>query len=47
MGMLGCLLCIVGSTMIVLHAPEESSLNSVEEIWELATQPGRQLEFCQ
>lgn len=39
MGMLGCLLCIVGSTVIVLHAPEESSLNSVEEIWELATQP--------
>lgn len=40
MGMLGCLLCIVGSTMIVLHAPEERSLSSVEEIWELAIQPG-------
>ncbi|EOX94063.1 Non-imprinted in Prader-Willi/Angelman syndrome region protein isoform 2 [Theobroma cacao] len=39
MGMLGCLLCIVGSTVIVLHAPEERSINSVEEIWELATQP--------
>ncbi|KAH7520959.1 hypothetical protein FEM48_Zijuj08G0201000 [Ziziphus jujuba var. spinosa] len=39
MGMLGCLLCIVGSTMIVLHAPEERSLSSVEEIWELAIQP--------
>ncbi|KAL5555120.1 hypothetical protein UlMin_037356 [Ulmus minor] len=39
MGMLGCLLCVVGSTMIVLHAPEEHSLNSVEEIWELAIQP--------
>lgn len=44
MGMLGCLLCIVGSTVIVLHAPEESSLNSVEEIWELATQPGMLLD---
>lgn len=43
MGMLGCLLCIVGSTMIVLHAPEERSINSVEEIWELAIQPGLQL----
>lgn len=40
MGILGCLLCIVGSTVIVLHAPEEQSLTSVEEIWELATQPG-------
>ncbi|KAM4106292.1 hypothetical protein ACJW30_04G052800 [Castanea mollissima] len=39
MGILGCLLCIVGSTVIVLHAPEEQSLTSVEEIWELATQP--------
>ncbi|KAJ4844372.1 hypothetical protein Tsubulata_029739 [Turnera subulata] len=39
MGMLGCLLCIVGSTVIVLHAPEERSLTSVEEIWGLAIQP--------
>ncbi|KAL5188640.1 putative magnesium transporter NIPA7 [Glycine soja] len=39
MGMLGCLLCIVGSTVIVLHAPEEKSLSSVQEIWELAIQP--------
>ncbi|XP_022739232.1 probable magnesium transporter NIPA6 isoform X4 [Durio zibethinus] len=39
MGMLGCLLCIVGSTVIVLHAPEERSISSIEEIWELATQP--------
>lgn len=40
MGVLGCLLCIVGSTVIVLHAPEEHSINSVLEIWSLATQPG-------
>ncbi|XVF00100.1 hypothetical protein REPUB_Repub03eG0256300 [Reevesia pubescens] len=39
MGMLGCLLCIVGSTVIVLHAPEERSITSIEEIWELAIQP--------
>ncbi|XP_008394215.1 probable magnesium transporter NIPA7 isoform X3 [Malus sylvestris] len=39
MGMLGCLLCIVGSTEIVLHSPEEQSLSSVQEIWELAIQP--------
>lgn len=47
MGMLGCLLCIVGSTMIVLHAPEERSLSSVEEIWELAIQPGMLLNVFQ
>ncbi|GAB4855317.1 hypothetical protein Ancab_023936 [Ancistrocladus abbreviatus] len=39
MGIMGCLLCIVGSTVIVLHAPKERSIDSVEEIWELATQP--------
>jgi len=45
MGILGCVLCIVGSTLIVLHAPSESSLTSVEEIWELATQPGKYFEY--
>ncbi|MQM02668.1 hypothetical protein Taro_035443 [Colocasia esculenta] len=39
MGALGCVLCIVGSTVIVLHAPEERTPSSVEEIWSLATQP--------
>ncbi|XP_028785105.1 probable magnesium transporter NIPA6 isoform X1 [Neltuma alba] len=39
MGMLGCLLCIVGSVVVVLHAPEEKSISSVLEIWDLATQP--------
>ncbi|CAA2973635.1 probable magnesium transporter NIPA6 isoform X2 [Olea europaea subsp. europaea] len=38
-GILGCILCIVGSTIIVLHAPGEHSLSSVEEIWVLAIQP--------
>uniref|UniRef100_A0A7N0UB07 Probable magnesium transporter n=1 Tax=Kalanchoe fedtschenkoi TaxID=63787 RepID=A0A7N0UB07_KALFE len=39
LGIVGCVLCIVGSTLIVLYAPSEKSLTSVEEIWELATQP--------
>ncbi|RXH87603.1 hypothetical protein DVH24_034503 [Malus domestica] len=38
MGIVGCLTCIVGSVVIVIHAPQEHSLNSVEEIWVLATQ---------
>ncbi|KAF7024856.1 hypothetical protein CFC21_037133 [Triticum aestivum] len=38
-GVLGCILCIVGSTVIILHAPEERSPDSVEQIWQLATQP--------
>lgn len=45
MGMLGCLLCIVGSVVIVLHASDDSSLTSVEEIWNLAIQPGMLMRF--
>ncbi|RWW22528.1 hypothetical protein GW17_00013264, partial [Ensete ventricosum] len=40
MGILGCISCIVGSVVIVIHAPQEQSPSSVEEIWKLATQPG-------
>ncbi|KAK4774500.1 hypothetical protein SAY86_009435 [Trapa natans] len=39
MGIVGCVTCIVGSVIIVLHAPQEQTPNSVEEIWTLATQP--------
>lgn len=39
MGVLGCVSCIVGSVVIVIHAPQEHTPNSVQEIWALATQP--------
>lgn len=39
-GMVGCVLCLVGSTTIVLHAPQERKINSVKEVWRLATEPG-------
>ncbi|KAM0947060.1 putative magnesium transporter NIPA [Dioscorea sansibarensis] len=39
-GIVGCILCIVGSTNIVLHAPKEREITSVKELWHLATQPG-------
>ncbi|XP_028792333.1 probable magnesium transporter NIPA4 [Neltuma alba] len=39
-GILGCVLCVVGSTTIVLHAPQEQQINSVIEVWELAMEPG-------
>lgn len=40
-GILGCALCVVGSTTIVLHAPQEREIESVREVWDLATEPGR------
>lgn len=38
-GILGCILCVVGSTTIVLHAPQEREIHSVFEVWNLATEP--------
>ncbi|KAI3745192.1 hypothetical protein L1987_58298 [Smallanthus sonchifolius] len=39
MGVLGCVSCIVGSVIVVIHAPEESTPTSVQEIWNLAIEP--------
>ncbi|XP_043712954.1 probable magnesium transporter NIPA4 [Telopea speciosissima] len=38
-GILGCVLCVVGSTTIVLHAPQEQEIESVAQVWDLATEP--------
>lgn len=38
LGVLGCVMCIVGSVIIVLHAPQEHAITSVEQIWSMATQ---------
>ncbi|KAF8012530.1 hypothetical protein BT93_I0633 [Corymbia citriodora subsp. variegata] len=38
MGIVGCVCCIVGSVVIVIHAPQEQTPSSVQEIWDLATQ---------
>lgn len=40
LGVLGCVLCVVGSTSIVLHAPQEREIESVNDVWDLATEPG-------
>ncbi|KAJ8755186.1 hypothetical protein K2173_018984 [Erythroxylum novogranatense] len=39
-GVLGCVLCVVGSTNIVIHAPHEREIESVKQVWHLATEPG-------
>ncbi|XWS09203.1 hypothetical protein CRYUN_Cryun40dG0065700 [Craigia yunnanensis] len=45
-GVLGCALCVVGSTTIVLHAPQEKNIESVKEVWHLATEPGFLVYTC-
>lgn len=41
LGILGCVMCIAGSVIIVIHAPQEQSISSVQEICSMATQPGK------
>ncbi|XP_008808783.2 probable magnesium transporter NIPA3 isoform X2 [Phoenix dactylifera] len=38
LGILGCVMCIAGSVVIVIHAPQEKAISSVQEIWKLAMQ---------
>ncbi|WVZ14040.1 hypothetical protein V8G54_011606 [Vigna mungo] len=39
LGISGCVMCIIGSIIIVIHAPREQPIKSVQEIWDMATQP--------
>ncbi|XP_057954924.1 probable magnesium transporter NIPA4 isoform X2 [Malania oleifera] len=38
LAILGCVMCIAGSVIIVIHAPQERPITSVQEIWSMATQ---------
>jgi len=40
LGKIGCLLCILGSTIIVIHAPKEVDVQSVEELHSKIVQSG-------
>jgi len=39
-GRIGCTLCLLGSLIIVLHAPEDREIQTVDEILHYALQPG-------
>jgi len=39
-GRIGCALCLLGSLIIVLHAPEDKPIETVDEILSFAVQPG-------
>ncbi|KAI9203943.1 magnesium transporter [Polychytrium aggregatum] len=40
-GQLGCALSIIGSVIVILHSPEEKSIDSVDEILTYFLQPGK------
>ncbi|XP_020572042.1 probable magnesium transporter NIPA1 [Phalaenopsis equestris] len=46
LGVLGCILCVMGSTIIVLHAPKEREIESVKQVWHLAFEPGFIVYSC-
>ena len=43
LGRVGCTLCLLGSLIIVLHAPEDKEVKTVDEILHYAMQPGASL----
>lgn len=40
LGKLGCAICLIGSVIIVLHAPPDKDIETVDEILNYAIQPG-------
>ncbi|XLT47964.1 hypothetical protein HN873_040568 [Arachis hypogaea] len=44
-GVLGCIMCIAGSIIIVIHAPKEQPIKSDLEIWSMATQLAGEHDF--
>ena len=40
LGKLGCTLCILGSTVLVIHAPQESDVQSMDELYYRITSLG-------
>jgi len=45
LGKLGCAICLIGSVIIVLHAPPDKEINTIDEILIYAIRPGF-LIFC-
>ena len=45
LGKLGCAICLIGSVIIVLHAPPDADIETVDEILNYAIQPGFML-YC-
>jgi magnesium transporter len=40
LGKIGCAICLIGSVIIVLHAPPDRDVANVDELLDLAIKPG-------
>lgn len=45
LGRIGCAICLIGSVIIVLHAPPDTPIETVDEILNYALQPGSPFPF--
>jgi hypothetical protein len=45
LGKVGCGLCILGSTVMVLHSPKEQEVESMEKLVEKIKDPGTAVKF--
>lgn len=46
LGKLGCAICLIGSVVIVLHAPPDQPIETVDQILNFAIQPGKRSRSC-
>ena len=44
-GKVGCFLCVIGSTVLVIHAPPEENVNDMEELSAKLRDPCKVLYF--
>lgn len=42
LGKLGCFLCVLGSVLLVIHAPEEQEVTSLQDMTQKLLQPGKE-----
>jgi drug/metabolite transporter (DMT)-like permease len=45
LGKLGCAICLLGAIIIVLHAPPDEDVDTVDEILEYALRPGKETGY--
>lgn len=41
LGKLGCAICLIGAIIIVLHAPPDENIETIDQILQFALQPGK------
>jgi magnesium transporter len=46
LGKLGCAICLLGSVIIVLHAPPDEEIENVGQILDHALRPGQHFLHC-